>query len=308
MISLHHRILAGAYRPLKAAGSVKRRLGLLAGDRVRVLLLHDIAPADEERFRSQLRWLAKSWNFVTPAQFEAMVAGEERISGRNLLVSFDDGFASNRVIAERVLNPMGIRALFFVMSDFAAIDDRLEARRFIADRVQPGISLAEDLPQHWTNLRWIDLEALLEQGHTIGAHTRTHARLSDATTAALLHDEIVTAGDTLADRLGVPIRHFAYTFGDVSSVSREALEMASRRFDFVHSGVRGNNVRGISPFAIRRDSAATQDAGSSYYVFPDHVLGALLEGAADFRYRGARAQLDEWTRALRSAACAGSAC
>lgn len=109
-------------------------------------------------------------------------------------------------------------------------------------------------------MTWADLEALLEQGHTIGAHTRTHARLSATKTSAELYDEIVVAGNTIAARLGIGVRHFAYTFGDLASITREALEIAARRYSFVHSGIRGNNRAGASPFAIRRESATMQDA------------------------------------------------
>lgn len=113
LISLHHCLLGGAYHPLKAAHAVERRLGISAGNRLRVLLFHDIAPEEEARLASQLRWLARSWSFVAPTRFEAMLAGEEPVIGKQLLVTFDDGFASNRALAERVLNPMRIRALFF---------------------------------------------------------------------------------------------------------------------------------------------------------------------------------------------------
>ena len=49
-------------------------------------------------------------------------------NGDNLMITFDDGFFSNRDIAEKILNPMGIQALFFVVSDFVNIDDHDEAK------------------------------------------------------------------------------------------------------------------------------------------------------------------------------------
>ena len=104
-MSLHHHLLAGAYYPLKLARALGRPLGLASPHRLRVLFYHDIAPHDQPHFAAQLRWLARSWNLVSPKQFAAMVSGEEPIRGRNLLLTFDDGFASNRVVAEEVLNP-----------------------------------------------------------------------------------------------------------------------------------------------------------------------------------------------------------
>lgn len=283
---LHHQLLATAYYPVKLAKAVARPIGLSAPHRLRVLLYHDVAPRDQARFAAHLRWLAQSWRFVGPKQFAAMVSGTEPIQGDNLLLTFDDGFASNRVVAEQVLKPMGIQALFFVVSNFVDVADRDEARQFIARHIQPGVN-AGQLPAHLYNMNWHDLGALLEQGHAIGAHTASHARLSTITTESDLEQEIIAGADRLAERLGAPIDHFAYTFGDIASFSPQALAIARRRFRFVHSGLRGDNV-GVSPYALRREAVMASDSLS--------LLGAYVEGIADFRYASSRRGLDRWVR------------
>lgn len=284
-MTIHHRILAWSYPPICLAKAIGRPLGLSSPHRLRVLLYHDIAPHAQAGFAAQLRWLARRWTFVTPERFAAMVSGEEPIRGSNLLLSFDDGFASNRVVAEQILNPVGIRALFFPVSDFVALEDRDEARQFIARHIEPGRQ-ADELPVHLFNMRWADLEALLEQGHLVGGHTRTHARLSQINTEPDLEQEMTASADTLARRLGISIEHFAYTFGDLASFSEKALAVARRRFRFVYSGLRGDNAGGVSPFALRREAATAEDSMA--------LLGAFLEGAADFHYAAARARLDAW--------------
>lgn len=294
---LHHRVLAGTYHGLRAAKAIARPLGLASPNQLRVLLHHDIAPHDHARFATQLRWLAQSWNFVSAEQFAAMISGEEPVRGRHLLLTFDDGLASSRVVAEEVLNPMGIRAMFFVISDFVEIEDREAARQFIARHILPGDDV-DAMPAHWDNMGWTDLEALLEQGHSIGAHTGTHARLSEIDTEADLVREIVASGDTLARRVGAPVEHFAYTFGDLASFSEHALAVARRRFRFVYSGLRGDNAGGVSAFALRRDGSSRLDSSSGYTVFANSLLGAFLEGAADLSYARCRAELDSWSRSV----------
>ncbi len=293
-MSIHHDILTATYYPLKWAKAVVRSVGLSTSNRLRVLLYHDIPPGEQSRFAEQLRWLAQTWTFVTPEHFSSMVSGEVPIRGFNLLLSFDDGFASNRLVAEQVLNPIGIRALFFVVSDFVSFEDREEARRFIAKNIYPG-SCAEELPAHWTNMKWGDLEALLEQGHCIGSHTRTHARLSQIDDRAELEMEIVSSADELEKRLNEPINHFSYTFGDLGSFSQDALDVARRRFRFVHSGLRGDNSKSLHPLGLRRDSSAFQDAHLNYKIFSNSLLGAFLEGGADFKYARDCALLDSWS-------------
>jgi len=292
-MSAHHHALAAAYFPLRLAKAIGRRLGLSPRNQLRVLLYHDITPVEQARFAAQLRWLARSWNFVSPDRFADMMAGVEPIRGRNLLLTFDDGFASNRVVAEEVLNPLGIRALFFVVSDFVCIDDRIEARRFMAERFFPGVHI-EALPGNWSNMGWRDLETLLAQGHSIGCHTASHARLSEIDSQAGLEREIVSSAQVLEQRLGVPIEHFSYTFGNLDSFSEAALALARQRFRFVYSGLRGDNAGGVSLFALRRDSAAGQDSSFDYSIFADKLLGAFLEGAADLHYASSRARLDAW--------------
>ena len=294
-MSVHHWLLARSYRPIRAAGVVGRSTGLTSSDRLRVLLYHDIAPALQPAFAAQLRWLGQRWTFVTPQRFASFVAGEEPVQGPNLLLTFDDGFASNRIVAEQVLNPLGIRAIFFVVPEFAGLEDRAEARAFIRTRIEIGRE-EQSMPEHLFNMRWADLEALLEQGHSVGAHTMTHARLSGVRGMTDLEREIAGAGDVITTRLGIPIDHFAYTFGDIGSFSAEAMAVAARRYRFVYSGLRGDNAAGVSRFALRREAVGPEQ--------PLTLIGAFVEGAADLRYSRARTRLDEWA-ASRAAYSAG---
>jgi peptidoglycan/xylan/chitin deacetylase (PgdA/CDA1 family) len=285
-MSLIHSLLATAYQPLRLGNNLLRRVGVRAGSRLRVLLYHDIAPHEQERFAAQLRWLAQSWTFVSPQQFEDMMRGDAPIKGANLLLSFDDGFASNRKVAEEILNPMGIKALFFVMSDFMNLAEGDDYRAFIARYICPGLT-PETLPDHWRNMTWKDLAWLLEAGHTIGSHTRKHARLSELKQANELEAEIIESANVIERNLGVKVEHLAYPFGDLASFSPEALGVAKQRFSFIYTGLRGDNARGAPPpWALRRD-----------VIFPSNsfgLIGALLEGGADIRYARELAKYESW--------------
>jgi peptidoglycan/xylan/chitin deacetylase (PgdA/CDA1 family) len=283
-MSLLHDALVPAYYARRAGASIARRIGILPAPSLRVLIYHDVAPGAMERFAEQMRWLSQSWRFITAERFAAMMQGDQPIEGRNLLLTFDDGYASNRVVAETVLRPMRIPAVFFIISEFADIAGRADAREFVRRRIVPG--MAGSPADHVSNMRWGDLEALLEQGHTIGAHTCTHARLATIDSNAELEREIVHSADTLSDRLGTTIDHFAWPFGDAASIDVRALDIARRRFRFVHSGLRGNNAGGVSPFAVRREAAAPDESRAT--------LGAWVEGIADFRYAASRRQVDAW--------------
>jgi peptidoglycan/xylan/chitin deacetylase (PgdA/CDA1 family) len=283
-MALHHHFMEGLYHPFKAVKTIGRSLGLASRNSLRVLIYHDISPKEQPRFVSQLLWLKRSWRFVSPEQFAALSSGDEPVFGRNLLLTFDDGTASQRRIAEEVLEPMGIRAVFFVLSDLVADKIGDDALPFIAGR---SVTRSDQRHSgHFSYLAWSDLEALLEQGHLIGCHTATHARLAEIQAEAELEREIVASADTLARRLGVPIEHFAYPFGDVASFSAGALAVARRRFRFIYTAVRGDNARNVSPSRLWRDAVTPQDSRA--------LLGAYLEGASDFYYARSRTELARW--------------
>jgi peptidoglycan/xylan/chitin deacetylase (PgdA/CDA1 family) len=285
-MSFHHRLLASAYRPLKFARDAHSLVRPRSGDRLRVLLYHDIAGASQARFAAQLRWVGHRWRFVAPDEFADMASGRVPIVGRNVLLTFDDGFATDRVVAEQVLEPLGIRALFFVVPNFVDCVEPEEARRFVAQRIRPG-SDASNLPSHLGNMAWSDLVALLDNGHGIGAHTRSHAKLS-ALAGEQLVDEIVGGADLLASRLGVPIDHFAFPFGNLTSFSPAALRIARERFLMIYSGLRGDNAGRVSTTVLRRDAVPPTASPA--------LVGSLLEGGADFHYGRQRHQLDAWER------------
>jgi peptidoglycan/xylan/chitin deacetylase (PgdA/CDA1 family) len=274
-MGIAHNFLAAVHIPLRLANGFSRVTGLKPDGCLRVLMYHDIAPHEKEGFDSQLRWLKKSWRFISPELFVAMIQGDEPIHGRNLLVTFDDGFVSNRWAAETVLNQLDIKAMFFVSPDFIELDDPEQQRIFLCKNVWPGTSPTM-LAKHLRSMNWDDLAYLLEEGHLIGAHTKTHARLSQLKPEKDLAEEIIGSGDQLESRLGVSIRHFAFPFGHLTSFSPKSLEVARQRYEFVYSGIRGDNLKNTPTWAIRRDAISPSDSLS--------LVGALLEGGADLLY------------------------
>ena len=73
---------------------------------LRVLMYHDIPPNKEQQFKNQLTNLKKNWNFISPSQFENFINKKIELKGNNLLLTFDDGFISSRIIAEKFLTEL----------------------------------------------------------------------------------------------------------------------------------------------------------------------------------------------------------
>ncbi len=296
-MSLHYKTLTYTSPVFRLCRNVGAKLRMVNNNHLRVLIFHDIPPNQEAAFQRQLTWIQQNRRIVSPAKFEKMISGDEPVVGDNVLITFDDGLISNRTVAEKILNPMGIQAVFFVVSDFVEIQNREEAHQFIAKHIIPGAK-KEEIPKGWCNMQWRDLEALLEQGHTIGGHTKRHARLAEGVSNKKLVDELITSAEHMESKLGNKVEHFAYTFGDIDSFCQEALSVASRKFKYIYSGVRGDNAKSVSPLAIRRDAAAFQDTSYEYVLFNDNLLDSFLGGTADFHYRKAQKMLDFWAQSI----------
>lgn len=263
-----------------AVGGVRARV---SRRELRILLFHDIPFAQRPAFRALVEYLALDHRFVPPSRLGEVLAGEAP-HGVELLATFDDGFRSNLWAAREVLAPLGIRAVFFVSSDFPDCDVPEAARRFVGERIFGGRMRAEDVPESMAPMTWAELATLREDGHAIGSHSATHVRLSTLTDAAMLEAEIAGSGARISAKLGTLVEHFAYPFGDIESITSPALAVARAQYRWVHSGVRGPNRAGTQPGALRRESFAPTDD-------PRYVR-AVIAGGLDWRYIVRRRRLD----------------
>jgi peptidoglycan/xylan/chitin deacetylase (PgdA/CDA1 family) len=102
-------------------------------------------------------------------------------------------------------------------------------------------------------MAWDEVRALAALGHTVGAHTHTHAMLARLSGPDQLA-EMVPSRDTLAAELGRPVTLFAYPFGKAPALDQSCLDSAraagfAGAFSF-HGGY--NPARVADPFDIKR--------------------------------------------------------
>ena len=264
-----------------------RRLGRASGF-LRVLIYHDIPPRHRDTFRRQIDYARSRYRFVGLETFQEMLNSNRPLEGGNLLLTFDDGFASNRWAAEAVLNPSGIHAVFFVCPGFVGCRDREQQKRMIADEILDGLIGPCQVQEHQAPLSWRDLVDLCREGHAVGAHSTIHRRLVGRPTA---HREIHSAGDIIGERLGAMPRAFAFPFGDIDAIDRRAMAIIAQRYRLLFSGVRGNNGPGVHPLAIRRDAVPLTD-NMAYFDF------ILQGGLAPFHWNNRR-RLDRMACSIR---------
>jgi peptidoglycan/xylan/chitin deacetylase (PgdA/CDA1 family) len=216
------------------------------------LILHDIPERNEESLAELLLMAQSIYPIISPQDCQAVLKGEKKLEETQFLLTFDDGFYSNRVIAETVLKKLKIKAVFFVCSDFINLNKE-DAQNFIYNQLkekEDEINFKEDkIAMDWEDLKW-----LLREGHIIGSHTSSHRSLSTLNSDSDYITEIIDSGNYLEKQLNTPIAWFSFPFGKISSIGKKPLEIISKRYQFCFSGIRGTNTVQTHLMALNRQA------------------------------------------------------
>ena len=120
-----------------------------------------------------------------------------------------------------------------------------------------------------------DIKFLISNGHKIGCHTLSHQMLSKVSSLKELNNEIISSKDKLEKDFGIEIKHFAFPFGTFNSINQKAIKILDKNYDFIHSGLRGNNKKTTK--LIYRDAVNPEMSITR--------LKAFLIGNADLLYK-----------------------
>ena len=234
------------------AGSIARAVAPTTN--IRVTLSHYISSGDREQFGQIVSLLLSRRRPITPLQFFDYYSGAALLEGKLLLISFDDGLLSSFDAAQAVLNPLGIKAMFFVPTGILDLQDPAEMRHFFWERVygrkRPLASLR---PEEYVAMGAEHLRELAAQGHAVLPHTHTHMRLSEIATPRLIEDELVRPRRVLEDLLDTPAPAFAFPIGSERVVGPEAYSSLREIYAFCFTGLNGTNSSGTDPFFLHRD-------------------------------------------------------
>lgn len=200
--------------------------------RIPILMYHNIArvPQDVRVYRSL---------YVSPSSFARQMAmlkmlGYRGVSmsdampylrgekdGRIAVITLDDGYVDNLEFAMPVLQRYGFTATCYVVSSLVG---------------QYNVWDADRLGVRKPMMTGDQLRAWHDGGMEVGAHTRTHVRLSQCTEQQQ-RDEVHGSKAELEDRLGLRIGQFCYPYGDHDDRAVDAVRNAG--FDAATTTHRG---------------------------------------------------------------------
>ncbi|SFT21641.1 polysaccharide deacetylase family protein [Paenibacillus sp. BC26] len=142
-----------------------------------------VSPAHLEE---QMRWLhEQGYRSINLSQFELLMKGKLPNDGRNVLITFDDGYKDNYTNAYPILNKFGYVAVEFLVTNWVGGPDYMN---------------------------WSEVDQLSGKGWDLMSHTRTHPYLPLHTTKGQM-DEIAGSKAQLEKHLSKPVHVIAYPYG-----------------------------------------------------------------------------------------------
>lgn len=186
-----------------------------------VLLYHDLPAsgavggrslAGVAMFRRQMRYLAAhNYRTLTAEEFIAALNEPAQTPSNSILITFDDGYLDFYEHAFPVLTELGLTATAFLITDVL--------ERGIAAWRGPHYL---EMP---STLSWEQVVEMSRSGISFGSHGHTHRKMNElaANEAA---DETERSKALLEERLGKPVSLFAYPYGAVNEIAKDAVREA----------------------------------------------------------------------------------
>ncbi|CAN5413185.1 hypothetical protein BH23ACT9_BH23ACT9_29050 [soil metagenome] len=229
--------------------------GPMDGDAVRVLCWHAVQDLSDDPvlapygvppavLAEQLQALRDAgWAALTPDEVVRFVRTGDAVPRRSVFVTFDDCYTEMASDGVRVLAAADVSAAVFVVT--ARVGD---TNRWDAPLGTRALPLAT----------WDEIAVLHANGFELGAHSRTHPKLSSLGEEDLASEVDGARADL--DAHGLAPRLFAYPYGDHDPQVEAATAAAG--FDVAFTVTPGIARRGVHPHRVPRFEVMPDDRGS----------------------------------------------
>lgn len=223
---------SGIYRRL-----LRGRAVIVAFHRIDDSYRRDPITCSSQEFEEFIRFFARFFDVIPLTEMLERVANGSEI-GSTLTITFDDGYRCSATIAAPILEGHGLRACFFVTTEFIGSD------------WVPHWDGSRGIQTNW--MTWDQVRGLRAAGHEIGSHTATHVDLG-VVVGEEARSEIAGGSKRLDAELSESSGLFAYPFGGRRHLADENRSLPKELGLRCNVSAHGGTVRsGDDPFALKR--------------------------------------------------------
>lgn len=260
-------------------GNVIKVFDIFSTDQLIVLNYHGTQKKYISNFERQLNYLSKQYQFVSPTDFFKILDGQKKISGKNVLLTFDDGIKNN-LNAISILNKRGISAVFFIVPNFIETEQSKQKDYFIRC-IRPVINPNIDFEKEdFGAVTWEDLRTIKDD-HLIGCHTLSHTMVKNKLTDEELERELIESKQKIENELNINVNTFCSINNTMLTIGDKEFEIISKTYKYHFSTFGGNNLINPNPLLIKRINV------ESYW----------LDGA--FKFALSSIELNRWKKTIK---------
>jgi peptidoglycan/xylan/chitin deacetylase (PgdA/CDA1 family) len=161
-----------------------------------------------EEFNKQMKYLMNHFEVITVSEYLER-RSSNGLKGRELCITFDDGFKDNYLYAFPILKKYRLRATFFLTTGYIGSDT-------LFDWMHLDRGGKEDIVrnrQRWLPLSWEEVREMIEWGMEFGTHTHTHRDSLSRMAADEAEREIDESTRHFREKTGIEPQLFSYPHG-----------------------------------------------------------------------------------------------
>lgn len=196
-----------------------------------------------EEFEEQMHYLASHNYSVISLSRLLEEKDKNKLSPKSVVITIDDGYKSTYTLAYPILRKYNFPATLFVYTEF------IEKNQY--------------------SLTWNEIREMANHNFEIGSHSLSHTNLlqykekeSETDYLSRIKKEIFLSKEILENKLGKPVKFFAYPYGVYSSEIKELVLLAG--YEGILNANSMNNSLPIDPTSINRQIIYGDDNGGSF--------------------------------------------
>jgi peptidoglycan/xylan/chitin deacetylase (PgdA/CDA1 family) len=181
---------------------------------------HDTPKSDSDNFRKQLNWYKSKYDNCTLEDLQLFLEKGVWLKRKpGIIITFDDGLASNYLYASEILESYGFTGWFMVPAGIIDLPEN-DHLHFAQDGLVDFSFLEGQKRLFMSRHELLDLRS---RGHQIVCHSYSHVRLSEDLSSQQINTEVKLAKKRLEDVLGERVNSFAWVGGEEHAYSKPAM-------------------------------------------------------------------------------------